>query len=282
MSSTYTNNLGLRKPANKDPVTFDAWDVSINGNMDSVDTAFGNRNYAEQNYISNADSHTASIDKLDMGLKDAADLAPTSDQQDALTGEGTPSVTNKYVTKSYVRMARKEILFPEFQSATFALSGSGTNVGLLSTNSEASGNYIYNYYKWVNTTEVAFQDYDISIQWRVPETFLSWHPTEALIVDICTQEADLTNNKVKVFLSEDGSGVAQTSSGEICSNVAATWNSEREGTELIYFTDGDTNLANIATDAAAGTFDTLNIVIRMYSKASKYVKIGAITLQYIG
>jgi hypothetical protein len=265
----------------------------------------------------------------------STDLHLTQDQHDALTGEGTPSTTNLYVTKSYVRMARKEILFPEFQSATFTAEPFGANIGTLRTDSEAYGDYIYNFYKWLSA-EVTMQSYAISVQWRVPETWLNWN-TSAMIVDICTEEDAVTNNKIDVIIRKDGTPVgftwlantayvegdvvfplalngfsyrcttAGTSDpaveptwpiivgstvndpivgGEvtwICqrhsridyfSTVATNWYSEREGTQVITFTRADLGIVT------AG--DTLNITIRMYSKDSQYVKIGAITFQYTG
>jgi len=275
MGSTYTPNLGLKKPVYKDPDTFNAWDVAINTNMNTVDSAFGNRNYTEQNYITNSDTHTASINKLDMGLKDAADLAPTAIQKLALVGAGTPSGMNKYVTHDYIRLARKEVLYPEFQSATFAPSPGGANTGTLSTDAEAVGDYIYNFYKW-ESLEVAFQSYDISVQWRVPETFEGWHATKALIVDICTEENVTTNNFVTVILSKDGVAGSSTSL-DFCSGTPGIWCAERNSGEVIIFT-----AANLGTTLALGAGDTLNIAIRMSSFNDAYVKIGAITLQYTG
>jgi hypothetical protein len=275
MGSTYTPNLGLKKPIYKDPDTFNAWDVVVNMNMNTIDATFGNRNYTEQNYITNTDDHTSSIDKLDMGLKDVADLAPTSDQKDALAGEGTPSGTNKYVTKDYVRLVRKEILFPEFQSSTFVPSPGGANIGILITEAETVGNYIYNYYKWVSS-EGAFQNYDISIQWRVPETLESWHLTKALIIDICTQEDVVTNNFVTAILSKDGVAGTVTSPNSVSSS-SGVWCAERTSGEIIVFSATD-----LGTTLALAPGDTLNITIRMNSQNSKYVKIGAITIQYVG
>jgi hypothetical protein len=281
MSSNYTPNLGLKKPVYRDPDTFNAWDVVVNTNMDTVDSAFGNRNYTEQNYITNSDTHTASINKLDMGLKDASDLAPTQAEKDALTASlpDLPSGANKYVTQDYIRFARKEVLYPEFQSATFKVSGSTTNTGTLSTNAETHSDFVYNYYKWVST-EAAFQDYDISVQWRVPETFESWHATKALIIDLCTKEGATTNCKAKVILSIDGSVAAPTDSGEIAGTSGDDWCSEREANQVIVFPATDLTLDNLVIG------DTLNIIIRMYSKengtSDGYVKIGAITFQYTG
>ena len=39
MSSTYTINLGLRKPLHRDPETLESWDQVINNNMDLIDAA---------------------------------------------------------------------------------------------------------------------------------------------------------------------------------------------------------------------------------------------------
>jgi len=78
MSSTYTTNLGLRKPAHQDPDTYETWDQVLNNNFDTIDAVFGARSYTEKNYILNSDSHSQSLDKLDIALKDVSGVAGIS------------------------------------------------------------------------------------------------------------------------------------------------------------------------------------------------------------
>ncbi len=235
--------------------------------------------YTDENYINNGEAHSLSLDELDIELEKDALLMPTVEQKAALLGEGTPATGNKYATKNYVRVARKRILFPEGVGSVLTPSSGGSNSGNMTTTKEAHGNYVYNYYKWLST-EATFQNYDISIQWRVPETFLSWHATRALIVDICTKENTTTNNKVEVILRKDGIAGSVTS-GEVCSTVANDWYSEREIplASLIFAGTGSPFSTLVAGDI-------LNITIRCSSKengtSDAYVKIGAVTIQYTG
>ena len=274
MASNYTENLNLRKPSHRDPETFESWDQVLNSNFDVIDAVFGSRSYTEENYIDHTDSHGESLNKLDIALKDVSDTAPTINQKAALDGEGTPSATNKYATKDYVRVSRKEVFFPEFAGATFVASPGGANTGNMTTDMETHNDFNYNFYKWVSD-EVTFQSYDISFQWRVPETFLNFNDIAAIIVDICTEDDSTADNKIDIILSKDGS--ATTSSiTYIVSETAGDWASEREGNIIAEFFDDNVVISNLAPG------NTLNILIRMYSQNSKYVKIGAITIEYVG
>ncbi len=278
MSSTYTTNLGLRKPSHADPDTYNSWDVVINTNMDYIDTAFGPRSYSgappNGHYILASDNHSLSLDKLDVALFAVAINTPTTNEKAALAGEGVPSVANKYTTRDYVRVNRKEVLFPEFGSSVLTPSPGGANTGLMITDAEVVANYRYNHFKW-ESSEVALQNYDISLQWRVPETLLNWL-TDALMVDICTEDINILNCKVDVILSKDGAA-ATVSKVDKVSTVAATWYAERLNNELITFSDVD-----LGTTLALIAGDTLNITIRVYSKSDNYVKIGAVTIGYRG
>ncbi len=282
-----TAYLALKKMENRDP-DYPDWGTVENENMDVLDLAFGSFVYTEDNYIASSvtpvppnaivivESHSGSLDVLDMQLKDTSDLMPTQDQRDALIGEGTPAGANKYVTKSYVRPARKKVLFPEGEGTVLTPSPGGANTGNMTSTGEAHSNYIYNHYKWLSA-EGAFQNYDISIQWRVPDTFLNFRSgvNLALIVDISTEENTTTNNKVEVILKKDG--VAGTStSGEVCSAVATDWYSERQSNGLIAFDDSDIVLSTLV----AGNI--LDITIRLSSRGNKYAKVGAVTIQYSG
>jgi hypothetical protein len=268
MSSTYTLYNLLRKPEHRDPETYESWDQVINDNLDIIDSVLGVRTYTEQNYISNSDTHSQSLDKLDMELLDTnTDIANL-----------IINITNNYITKTDIWLARKAVLFPEFDGATFTLAPGGANLGTLTTDKEDHSDFYYNHYKWIST-EVTLQSYDIVVQWRVPETFKNFNAAvdKALIVDIATSQAAVTNNKVDVILSKD-SLVSATSTiiNKFSTPVAANWYSEREGNELIAFDATDPILSSLS----AG--DTLNVVIRMYSQNSGEVKIGAITIQYTG
>jgi hypothetical protein len=285
---TLTPNLALEKLDYRD-IDYPDWGTVENKNMDILDLAYGTLIYTEENYITSSsppppatpitvvESQSESLDNLDIVLESVAILMPTGDQKGALICEGgVPDATHKYVTKSYVRMDRKRVLFPEEAGSVVTPSPGGANLGNMTTATETSGNYIYNYYKWLSS-EVTFQNYDISIQWRVPEPFLGFRTTafKALIVDIATEMASDVNNYVDVIIQKDG--IATTfSSTHNFSSVGTNWYSEREGNELIGFDSTNPILASLV----AG--NTLDITIRVYSQNSKYAKVGAVTIQYIG
>jgi len=336
MSSTYTTNLGLQKPSNKDPDTYDFWDQPNNGNFNIIDAAFGNRAYTQQNYISNSDSHSQSLDKLDMAIR------TVSDSVDAI-------VIRKHV---------KTVLYPEFENATFCTSGNN-NTGYLSTNSEAIAFHTYNHYKWIgmelgsksespsesptlspsasmspsespslspsasmspsespslstSASEVIgsgskspskspsaspsvspsvskseppeealnLPSYDISLQWKVPERFISFDVTagKALTVDINTSSTDAEVTHVNVFISKEGLGafgvITESKIFNMVGSVHGLWSAERTGNEPVGFSSDDVVLKALA----AG--DTLNIKIRMCAANEETVKIGAVTLQH--
>lgn len=268
-----TDYLKLSKPGYEDL----DWGIALNANMDLFDSAFGLRTYTEENYIVNDEAHSLSLDKLDVAVKPLEVLMPLPDERLALQGEGTPAAANKFVTKSYVRMARKEVLFPEGAGATLTtIWSAGSNSGVMTSSKETSGNYVYNYFKWLSSL-TALNSYDINIQWRVPETFSGFKVTanKALIVDICTEESVVTNHKIDVTVKREGVAGNFSKTG-FFSTVAGTWYSEREGNELIGFDVTDLVLKDVVVG------DILNIGITVYSKNSKYVKIGAVTVQYTG
>jgi len=279
MSSIYTTNLGLRKPSHADPDTVNSWDTVINTNMDYIDAAYGLRSYSgvspNGHYILASDNHSLSLDKLDVALYAVSINTPTVDEKAALAGEGAPTVSNKYTTKDYVRVNRKEQIFPEYAGATFTPAAGGANIGVMTTNAEMIANYMYNYYKWLST-EVVLQSYDISVQWKVPETFINWL-TKALSVDICTELTDPLECKVSVYVYKDGVALGPVFSLDKVSTVAATWYDERHNSDVITF-----SAADLGTTLNLGAGDVVDIAIRVYSRNSRYVKVGAVTLGYRG
>jgi hypothetical protein len=288
MGSTYTTNLTLRKPDHRDVETLEAWSYVLNSNFDLIDAAYGLRSYTEQNYIVNADSHSSSLNKLDMKLFDVAQLTPTANEKAALVGPTgyAPSAGNPYATVSYVTalapIARKLILAPEYAGSVLWNGGSSPTGGVLTTDYELVTTYGYNFYKWLSTA-VGFEVYNVMVRWKVPETFTGFLATanKALIIDICTDEASTTNNKVGATIFKEGVGTPSPFVA-IASTGPGAWCSERTGTDAtaIHFDSGDTVLSSL------GAGDVLVIQIEMSSKGSSgtdhFVKIGDITIQYTG
>lgn len=292
MASTYTSNLNLRKPENRDLETYNIWDQVVNGNMDLIDDVIGTRSYTEQNYVTNSDKITASplggsIDKLDMQLKDVSDLTPTQDQKDALVGPPgyAPNAANPYATVNYVTVAnqilRKVILAPEFAGAVFWDGGSPTVGGSLVSDFDlfSTPPYAFNYYRWMST-EAAYESYYIVVRWRIPEGFNGFYsvPNEALAIDLRTFDTG-ADTYAMVWIFKDGN-LTMSPIGPISSPVADTWYASRSGNAVLYYDASDPILASFS----AG--DVLGIIIGMSSQnstgADRYVDIGDITIQYVG
>ena len=299
MASTYTSNLVLRKPENRDPETFDTWDQSVNGNMDLIDAAFGARSYTVQNVIQNSDTHSQSLDKLDQAVGavpfpvgpsgDLQSRSPTVDQKAALIGPVShlPSVTNPYATVNWVALgapiARKIILSPEYPGGVLWADGAVITAGSLTSDFEfyplppPGAGFGYNFYKWVSTA--VFQEtYYVVIRWRVPESFTGFRTTanKALIVDIATEDTG-TNAQIDAAIFKDTGGVPIFSNlSLISSTVAGVWYSERVGNEKVFYDATDPVLASI------GAGDVLVMQIAMNSQNNKWAKIGDITIQYNG
>ena len=291
MASTYTINLGFRKPEHRDPETVESWDAVINANWDLIDVAFGARSYTAKAqgapaYLANADSHSLSLNKLAEALTDVNGLVPTATQFAALAGPGagySPTGANPYATINYVRISRKEVLSPEYHGAVFSPNPSGDNIGNMTSDSEkitvGPVKYRYNYYQWYSD-EGTLQNYDIVMQWQVPSTFLGFNIVagKALILDIRTDDPDPANCHVDIELHKDGTPDTDPSIyiSKLLDKVTATdvWVGERQGPAVIAFSSTDPVLL-----ACAAPGSILNIRISMNSMDSHVVKVGAITIQ---
>jgi hypothetical protein len=283
MSSTFTVNLSLRKPEHRDPETLESWDAVLNDDFDKIDAAFGLRSYTAQNYIANGDSHSQSLNKLDIQLYDVALSLPTANQKAALAGPAgyPPTASNPYATQDWVSIgapiAKKEVLSPEYPGGVLYDGGVTPTGGTLISDFEFNvANYGFNFYKWISTA-VAFETYNVVVRWKVPETFVGFNTTlnKALILDISTEDTG-TDSYVGITIQKDDALLVTSSISTISSTVGALWYSERAADELIAFDAADSVLASIS----AG--DVLIITIAMSSQNSKYAKVGDITIQYNG
>ena len=77
------------------------------------------------------------------------------------------------------------------------------------------------------------------------------------------------------IISKDGTAPTSEKLGKV-SLVAGTWCAEKLGNEEVLFLNTD----GVIVSLTGG--DLLNITIRVYSKDSNYVRVGAITIAYKG
>jgi hypothetical protein len=260
MASTYTTNLGLRKPEHRDPETFELWHQVLNDNWDAVDDAFGDRHYTGQTYILNSDTHSESLDKIDIAL---AAMATT---------------VGSLVIEP-VKIPRKEVFYPEFSGASFSKPAGGNNTGTMITDSETiligGLPYRFNFYQWYSG-ETTLQGYDVILQFRLPDTFTTWNTTtgKAITVDIRTEGGAAANAHVDVEVSMDGSALATTLSDKVTED--GNWKAEKLGTELVGFSRTDPGIF------AAVPGSVVNVRVTLNSKDNCSAKLGAITFRYTG
>ncbi len=270
MSHSNTTYLSLTKPSNQDPDTLDSWDTVVNGNMDKIDAAVGSRVYTEHNYINSTEPLGTSLDKVDMKLKDIIDgsVGPlTADQLAALAGAGVPTGANLFTTISYVAPVRKIILTPEYMGAVFHASGA-LNTGDMTSEMVEDASYRWNYYKWTSD-EPAFNTYDISLQWVVPQTFLAWQ-TRGLTVDFCGSDNG-TSSGLTVTLAKDGAlGTTVVKTSGVV--VGGTWYGDRPNNAIIHFSNTE-----LGTTLSLGAGNIINISLRLQAKDTQNMKVGNLT-----
>lgn len=160
-------------------------------------------------------------------------------------------------------------LFPEYAGATMSPSGANNNPGIygMTSDFEAVGTAIHNYYEWKSSITTGLQSYDINVKIPMPFNFTGFQAgvSVALTLDIKTEENTITNNKIDIILQKDGSATTSSLTDQKSAS-AATW-------VAVGFDETDAILAALV----AG--DILNVTIRMYSQNSKYARIGKINLQ---
>jgi hypothetical protein len=156
-----------------------------------------------------------------------------------------------------------EVLSAEYAGAV--LSSDGTNnTGFMVSDAEGTSANSMNYYEW-NSSETTLQDYDVRVRYTIPADFESWG-TNAFTLNLATEAAASTNNKVDIYAYLESSGTVDDSSTNQYSSSAGVWTTTTiQGADL-----GDCN--------AAG--ETCVLIIRMYSANDNYVRIGDIDVNY--
>ncbi len=171
------------------------------------------------------------------GTKIATGAITTTHIQDGtITGD---DIANNTITYDKLGTRNKSTLIsPEYPN--FTLYGDSTNnLGTLDADRDVANNK--NYYSWTSRKTV-LNDYDIMVQFQIPEDFDSWQ-ANAIEVSYRTEEAGTADNNVQVYVL-DTSGASAYTGGALASS---TWAS----TAL--------TSANIAGTYTAGEYMTLGI-----------------------
>ena len=165
---------------------------------------------------------------------------------------------------------KSTLISPEYPN--FTLWGDSTNnLGTLDADRDSANNK--NYYSWTSRKTV-LNDYDIMVQFQIPEDFDSWQ-ANAINVTYKTEETGTGDNALQIYVL-DTTGANQHVTANLASGVANTWTS--------------TNItsANIAGTYSAG--DYMTIGIKLYSRRNngggagdpRSTYAGEIKLNYVG
>lgn len=175
--------------------------------------------------------------KIDNGTILEEDLSDSSVSSDKIVNEtiiaedlATSAVTSTKIldgTVSFDDIAVRTVattFTPEYPN--FTLNADGTdNTGTLEADLDGSTTPARNFYKWSTLNSTTAQDYDIVVQWAIPENFQEFTDSGNQIeLDFKTNTIVDTDNKVDVtFFDTAGTAVLLTGGGDLKSAVANTW-----------------------------------------------------------
>lgn len=128
---------------------------------------------------------------------------------------------------------KSTLISPEYPN--FTLYGDTTNnLGTLDADRDTVNNK--NYYSWTSRKTV-LNDYDIMVQFQIPEDFDSWQ-ANAISFDYMTEEAGTTDNAVQVYIL-DTTATSTHTTGSLSSATWATENVTSANLSGGTFTAGD-------------------------------------------
>ncbi len=155
------------------------------------------------------------------------------------------------------------VLHAEYPGAVLAADGSD-NTGVMTSDSEGSGSNRQNYYEWYSS-EVSLNDYDVRVRFTLPPDFDSWD-TNAILIDYATETTASTDNQLDISVYLESSATSDVDDNDNVSGTAATWT--------------NTTIASTSLTDCETAGETCEIILRLFSKDSNYVRVGDITLNY--
>jgi len=142
-----------------------------------------------------------------------ADDAVTTDQIE----DGTITQDDVAERESFYTLA------PEFSNFTLRADGSDNSGTMYSDHDTGTDR---NYYAWSTRRTGALNDYDLVLQWMVPENFVGFSDTNPEIeIDYKTDLTTAADNRLDIIslLDTNGSNVALTGGTGLVSTIADTW-----------------------------------------------------------
>ncbi len=166
---------------------------------------------------------------------------------------GTIGIKDAGVT--FTQLAAREVTYtltPEFENFTLSADG-GENVGTMYADYDITNKR--NYYQWTTKNTSTAQDYDLVLQWAVPENMQGFSLTNPEIeIDYKTDTVTAADNQLDITLLDTaGTVVALTGGTALKSTVAGDW---VDGADITF---------------TGGTFTSgeyITMIIKMSSKAT--------------
>ncbi len=163
--------------------------ADLETNLGAFDTAFGNRTYTEDNYVTDGESLTASIDALDQAIDDVGDQ------------------TN---TKS---------IFINMNDFTVQEDGTNNSANLYS-GSDAGVNP-HQYYT-VRTYQTILNDLDVVLKVQLPLDFEDFSNTDDITFSYRNTGADVTDSAIDISVEDEDGDAAWAAGGTGLFNLAWT------------------------------------------------------------
>ncbi len=151
---------------------------------------------------------------------------------------------------------------PEFPNFTLTADGSD-NRGTMVSDHDATNNR--NYYEWT-TRRSGMQDYDLVVQWPIPEDFVSWQATP-FSFDYVTNTATVTDNQIDLVSILDTAGTAVALAGDTTDLAATAWTA-----------------AAVTGLEAGGTYtagEFITLTFKMQATEADFSRLGALQFNYV-
>jgi hypothetical protein len=170
-------------------------------------------------------------------------------------------------------------LSPEYAGAVLTASGSASVNGSMTSDASPSAalSNFTNYYEWTSS-QTSFQDYTVSVRFKVPKDFSAWATSNAVQISYNTELGGNGSNKLDVIMYNAD---VSLSSEDQATPIAMRTNQNTSAKTWTQITIDDSEIdAGNARDLDA--VDDVGIIyLKMYSKDSNHVQIGDIVLSYL-
>ncbi len=216
------------------------------------------------NNSQNGDIFTASASGLTRFTVQNSGVVVIGNSTNGITFDPSGNTTAIYTGSA--RPVKQIVLSPEYAGAALTASGSAATVGFMTSDSSPSANF-RTYYDWTTSPSTSsLQQYTVAVRTTLPKDFSAWTTNNAMTMDIYTNLATTTSNKIDILAYNASNGSMVLVDQAEKSSSAKTWRT------LTY------NASNLQTMSAG---NTIVFYITMYSDFGMDDQIGDIVLNYL-